>query len=227
MKAQKVNTALSKRAQIDKANTTTMVAAGVAAFLVVFSLVAAKSLIGQALYQNRVIGEKRKTLNQLKEDIAARDNLVKSYEAFVGTSQNVIGGNPLGSGDRDGDNGKIILDALPSKYDFPALTTSLEKLSNSQGLKIMSLTGIDDEAAQSAQQESSSPAPIPMQFELSVEGSYPQLQALIETFDKSIRPMQIQKLTITGNEGSVDAVVAAQTFYQPEKVLELKTKVVK
>ncbi len=221
------NTAgMTKRALIDKANTTTVIAAAVAAFLVVFSLVSSHALLSKAMYQNRVISTKKNTLEQLNKNLAARDDLVKSYEAFVSTSQNIIGGNPAGSGDRDGDNAKIILDALPSKYDFPALASSLEKLATTQGLQIESIVGTDDEVAQ-AEQQSAAPTPIAMDFQLSVRGAYQQIQGLSEVFEKSIRPIQVQKMTVNSNDGTVTATITAQTFYQPEKKLELRKKVVK
>jgi len=222
------NTAgLTKRALIDKANTTTVIAAAVAAFLVVFSVVASRALFSQAMYQNRVITAKKDTLHQLDENLAARDDLVKSYEAFVSTSQNVIGGNPAGTGDRDGDNAKIVLDALPSKYDFPALASSLEKLATNQGLQIEGIIGTDDEVAQSGGQSAAAPQPVPMDFQLTVKGAYQQVQGLTEVFEKSIRPIQMQKLTINSSEGNVTAGITAQTYYQPEKKLELRKKVVK
>jgi Tfp pilus assembly protein PilO len=224
---QTVNSPTSKRELINKANTTTLIAAGIAAFLVVFSLVSSKSLLSQAGYQNRVISEKKKTLKQLNSNIKARDTLVDSYEAFENTSSNIIEGNSNGTGDRDGDNAKIVLDALPSKYDFPALTASLEKLATGQGLAIESFTGSDDEVAQSTQQSSASPTPVDMAFEMKVTGGYPQLQSFISVLEHSIRPIQIQKLSVLSTDKGISEEITGKTFYQPEKVLELKAKVVK
>ena len=118
----------TKRALISKASSTMVVATAVAAFIFIFSAVASKALFSQAAYQNKVIAKKKQALATLKADISAVDNLNNSYKTFIGTPTNVLGGNPTGTGDQDGDNAKIVLDALPSKYDFPALTTSLEKL---------------------------------------------------------------------------------------------------
>jgi hypothetical protein len=228
MAAKLPNTAgLTKRALIDKANTTTVAAAAIAAFLVVFCLVSGRALLSQAMYQNRVISAKKDTLKQLNKNLEARDDLVKSYEAFVGTSQNVIGGNPSGSGDRDGDNAKIVLDALPSKYDFPALASSLEKLAGTQGLQLDTIVGTDDEVAQAGNETNATPVPVPMDFEVTVKGAYQQVQGLTETFEKSIRPIQVQKIVMNSTEGNVSATITAQTFYQPEKKLELRKKVVK
>jgi hypothetical protein len=218
----------TKRALIGKANSTIVIATAVAAFLVVFCGVASKTLISQASYQNRVIAAKKKAFATLQSDLNARDSLVASYRTFVDTPQNVLGGNPEGTGDQDGDNAKIILDSLPSKYDFPALTTSLEKLIESQGLDIVSINGVDEEITQAANQATGDdPQPIPMPIQVQVTGSYESIKSLINVFERSIRPIQVQKVEINGSEGSMTATIDAQTFYQPEKTLNIKSEVVR
>lgn len=211
---------------IDKTNARIVAITAVAAFIVVFTLVASKALISQAAYQNKVINDNKKALSQLKEDIKNTNSLVTSYQAFVSTSQNKIGGSPTGTGNKDGDNAKIILDALPSEYDFPALATSLEKLMNSQHVQIASIAGTDDEIAQSATKPTSKPQPIPIPFQVSVEGSYKNLQNLIGVFGKSIRPFQIKTVQLSGDQKSMTLAFTAQTFYQPAKTLNITTKVV-
>lgn len=217
----------TKRALISKANSTIVISTAVAAFLFIFCAVASKTLISQASYQNRVISSKKKALATLKSDLSARNSLVSSYKSFVGTPQNVLGGNPDGSGDKDGDNAKIVLDALPSKYDFPALATSLEKLVQNQGLTVLGISGTDEEVTQAANQTSATPQPIAMPFQVQVSGSYDSIRALVNDFERSIRPFQIQKVELSGAEGSMTATIDAQTFYQPEKGLNIKTEVVK
>jgi hypothetical protein len=217
----------TKRTLITKANSTMVIVTGIAAFVVVFSAVASKALISQASYQNRVIAVKKQALATLESDLSARDSLVASYKTFVGTPQNVLGGNPDGTGDQDGDNAKIILDSLPSKYDFPALATSLEKLISSQGLVIVGISGTDEEITQAVNQTDAEPQPIAMPFQLQVGGSYESIQSLVDVFRRSIRPFQVQKIEISGDEGSMTAVIDAQTFYQPEKSLTIKSEVVR
>jgi hypothetical protein len=219
----------SKRALIDKANTRIVVYVSIAAFILVFSLVAVKTLIGQAAYQNRVIDTKRVAVNQLKTDISATSELKTSYNAFTSTSQNVLGGSPGGNGAQDGNNAKIILDALPSAYDFPGLTTSLENLLTSQsGITIDSITGTDAEATEGANQSSSSPQPVPIPFNVAVTGSYGALQSVISAFEHSIRPIQVQTLSISGSDNSsLTLSIGAQTYYQPAKSLNISEKVVK
>ena len=220
-------TSFTKRSLINKANSTMVVATAAAAFVLVFALVAGKSLVGQMSYQNRVIGIKKTALKQLQADLEARDSLQQSYKAFIAESPNVLGGDPKGTGDKDGDNSELVLDALPSKYDFPALTTSLEKIITSQNLKIVNISGTDQEADQATKQTSPDPQPVAMPFQTQVSGPYTSVQSLVDVFLRSIRPFQIQTLELSGDESSMSATITAQTFYQPEKSLEIKQEVVK
>lgn len=227
MKTPNIGGFTTKRALIDKANTTTVIAAGIATFLVIFTLVSAKALTSQMAYQNKVIGGKKDTLKRLESNLEARDSLVSSYKAFVATPQNSIGGSTAGTGERDGDNAKIVLDALPSKYDFPALTSSLEKLTAANGLGIETITGIDDEVAQGAQAASSAPQQVPIAFQIKVKGPYIKLQDFVKATEKSIRPIKVQKQSIMASENGISLDITAETYYQPEKSLELKKEVVK
>jgi hypothetical protein len=218
----------TKRALISKANSTIVVATAVAAFIVIFAGVASKALLSQAAYQNKVISTKKKALATLKSDINAVGSLKDSYKSFVDTPQNVLGGNPAGAGDQDGDNAKIVLDALPSKYDFPALATSLEKLITSQGLSIQGITGTDEEVAQSTNQSSATPQPVPVPFQIRVSGSFDAIKNLVNVFERSIRPIQVQKIEVSSStQGAMTATIDAQTFYQPEKNLNIRTEVVR
>ncbi|HEY4161092.1 MAG TPA: hypothetical protein VGM08_03460 [Candidatus Saccharimonadales bacterium] len=217
-----------KRLMIDKANARIVAYVSVAAFILVFSLVATKTLVSQAAYQNRIIGAKRKAVTQLHNDITATTALKSSYDAFTSQPQNAIGGNPDGTGPQDGDNAKIVLDALPSSYDFPGLTTSLDNLlSAQQGVAINSISGTDDEVAQSANESSSSPQPEPMPFSVSVSGNYASMQNVIGVFERSIRPIQLQTLQITGSNNALIMNVTAQTYYQPAKSLNINEKTVR
>lgn len=220
-------TAFTKRSLINKANSTMVLATTIAAFVLVFTLVAGKSLLGQMSYQHRVIETKKTALQHLKDDLAARDQLQQSYKDFVAENPNVISGDAKGTGNKDGDNATIVLNALPSRYDFPALTTSLEKLINDQNLKIMSISGTDEEATQAANATSPNPQPIPMPFQVVVNGSYQSVQNLTDVMLHSIRPFQIQTLELSGDQNNMTARFAAQTYYQPEKNLNITTKVVK
>lgn len=213
----------TKRAQVDKAKTMLLALVAGASVITVFALVASKTFFSEASYLNRVSSEKEKALSQLKANKNAVSTLVDSYKTFATAAPNLLGGSPDGAGEKDGDNARLVLDALPSKYDFPALTASLEKLLS--GYNINSITGSDDTILQD--QASGAPQPVDMPFTLNVGTDYAGMKNLVTTFERSIRPFQILTFDLTGTNGTLQANIGAKTFYQPEKNLTIGTKVVK
>lgn len=214
----------TKRLQIDKANTRMVLFLAVSAFIAVFCLLASRALLGQRSYQARVINEKKKALGVLKANNQAATELVTAYKAFLSAPDNIIGGLPTGTADRDGDNAKIVLDALPSKYDFPALATSVEKVLSNRNLAIDTITGIDDELNQEAV---AAVQPVEMPFDTVVSGNLETAQDVLDIFQLSIRPIQIVKLTLSGGDTKLGIHVSAKTYYQPQKTISITHKEVK
>ena len=218
----------TKRLAIDKSKTQMVIIVAVASVVTVFSLVASKTVLSQNAYQNKVIKAKETAHKQLIVNLAAASSLVKSYDAFVSTDRNIIGGATKGTADKDGDSGKIILDALPSSYDFPALASSLEKILTSQNLKVSSITGTDDQVNQQANVSSPKPVPVPIPFSFSITGAnYNSVQLLIKTLEASVRPIQIDSMTIAGATDSMQVTITAHTYYQPAKNLTIGKQVIK
>ena len=215
-----------KRTLIEKSNATIVIVTSGACFIVVFCLVASLALVNQFSYQNRIITASKTALKQLQQNLQAVQSLKTSYSAFIGTPTNIIGGNPIGTGPQDGTNTKIILDALPSKYDYPALVTSLENILTSQSVQIQSITGTDAATSQVASQ-SSDPTPQPMPFQVVVSGNYTSIQNVIQAFDRSVRPFQIQSMELTGDQSKLTLTVTAQTYWQPAKSLSTRTEVIR
>lgn len=216
-----------KRSLIEKSNTTIVAVTSGACFVIVFCLVAGLSLLGQFSYQNRIIGADKKALKQLQSNVAATRDLETSYAAFTGTPTNIIGGDPHGSGPQDGSNTKIVLDALPSKYDYPALATSLENVLSSQSVQIQSITGTDDAANQAGNQSSTAPTPQPMPFQLVVLGNYSSIQNVVRALERSVRPFQIQTMELAGDQSQLTLTITAQTFWQPGVSLDAQTETIK
>lgn len=214
-----------KRTEVDKTNTRMIITVGIAAFLVVFSLVASYALWGRMVHQQKVITQKEAARDQLQANLDNIDELKVAYSAFTQTSDNILGGNPNGSGEKDGNNAKLVLDAMPSKYDFPALATSLEKVIKANGSSINSISGTDDEIAQTTSQSSKGPVEVPC--ELSAAGTYQSTQDLLTLLQRSIRPIQAKKLDLVSTNNNLIMTLTAATYYQPERTLKLQTKVVK
>ena len=190
-----------------------------------FSAFASRALLSQRAYQARVITEKQKALTQLEANNKAADELGNSYRQFVSGSVNIIEGSVTGKANKDGDNAKIVLDALPSKYDFPALATSLDKLFTVSGAKIDSITGSDDELNQASKVGSSDGA-VEIPFSVGVSGNAEVIQNLFNVLHRSIRPINITQLTFSVNGDSLSVQITAKTYYQPETILKYESKVV-
>lgn len=215
-----------KRLQIDKTNTNMVIILAVAAFVAVFSLVASRTLISQRSYQSKVIGEKKKALQQLKANNEAAKQLVESYKVFVASPDNIIAGSSTGTGDRDGDNAKIVLDALPSKYDFPALATSMEKVLLDQNYAIDTIAGVDDELNQ-LNASSTDIKPVEMPFDVIVIGNLDTAQGTLDIFRRSIRPIKVVKAEFTAEQTGLKTSISAISYYQPQKTVQITKQVVK
>lgn len=208
---------------IDRDNSRIVVAVAIAVFLVVFCGFALRTLFSQSLYHGRVIDEKTKTLRQLEDNQEALSSLEQSYLAFVNESENILGGSPSGDGPLDGDNAKVVLDALPGVYDYPALTSSFEKILKEGGYEINSLGGSEDASIQNVATNDVTPISIPYTFSFSssVDGA----EALLGTLQRSIRPMHVTRLNMTVNQnGSITTDVTLNTFFTQEKTFDLGSK---
>jgi hypothetical protein len=218
----------TKRLAITKANAQIVAIVAIASFLTVFCLFASKAVWSQTRYQARVTTAGEKAHQQLKQNIQAFSKLTASYKEFDSQTTNIIGGSSTGSGGNDGDNARIILDALPSTYDFPALTSSLEKILTAGNFHVDSIGGTDDQLNQQNNISSPNPQPVPMPFSFSVTNTnYPAVQQLINTLQLSIRPIQIDSLDLTGGTSNMSLTVDAHTYYQPGKSVNITQQVIK
>ncbi len=218
----------TKRLAISKANAQTVGVVAAAAFISVFCLVASKTVWSQNQYQAKVIAAKDKVNKQLTDDVSAYSKLASSYQTFDLRTKNIIGGSSSGSGDNDGRNAKIILDALPPSYDFPALASTLEKILTDNNYQISDITGVDDQLNQQTNLASPTPKPIEMPFSFTVaHATYDSTQQLIRGLQHSIRPIQIDALNLSGSTDDMTVTVKAHTYYQPTTSLTITKQVVK
>ncbi len=219
----------TKRLLVIKANTQVIIIISGAVAIATFSLIASRALLNQQSYQGRVIDKKSKALVQIKKNVDAVTKLKTAYSSFQNETVNVIGGKAVGVGSNDGDNAKIVLDALPSKYDFPAFASSIEKVYYSSPLfKLESFGGgTDDEIGQLGVKISPKVAPVDMNFSMSFSGNHKSILAALDTLQRSIRPIKITALQLGGSDDQMTMSVTAKTYYQPGIVRSTKTEVIK
>lgn len=235
-----------KHALVDKANTQIFVVVSVAVFIAVFCLFAARSLISQSLYQQRVISAQKEALDTLESNKVTAKEVEQSYISFATEPVNIIGGNPAGTGPRDGDNIKLVLDSLPSEYDYPAVSSSIEKIIVEGGYKIVSVGGKEDssqavplEATPVATTDATADATVSVEttdgatgiaseipFVFTVESNGENILKLLNTLEKSIRPFYIQSISISATQTGLETEVNIKTFFLPPKGLEVIKKAI-
>lgn len=201
-------TSLTKRQLIKKSTSTVVLSMAMAAFIVAFSLVILNFLWGLSGHNNRVIAEKSEASKQLSENV---ENIGALQASF-----NVFEAGETSSSD--------VLDALPSKYDFPALATSMESLVARSGMTLKGFGGNDQE--EEAIQSQTVPAPVEISFTLTVSGTYQDLQKLVDNIEKTTRPIKVVTVEIRGNDSSMQATIDAITYYQPATSLEVETRTI-
>jgi hypothetical protein len=220
----------SLHSQIQKAQTSLFIVVVVACMISIFCLTSAKVLLSQGAYQLHVLNARHQAVKQLNDNIKAANQLVDQYNNVFENSGplNVIGGkNDSGANavPPDGDNARIVLDALPTSYDFPALVSSLSKILNSDNVQNISIGGTDQSATAD---NAASAAPHPVNIDVPVSGSasYADLQKLINDLERSIRPYDITNLQLSGTNASMTFSLQMNTYYQPAKSLTVTNKVV-
>lgn len=223
--------ASSTRLRIDKTNSRILTIVVVAVFVSVFCLVSSKELLSQAAYQRRLLGARRATAAQMEKDKKAAATLVDQFaNVFVGGSPtNVLGGKAVTGGNAvppDGDNASIVLDSLPTTYDFPALISSVEKILTTNSISSPQISGTD-QSATADNKPSSAPKPVAINLTVAGQGSYDHVQKLIADFERSTRPFDVTSLQLTGNNSLMNFQMNVRTYYQQAKTLGIGSKEVK
>lgn len=220
---------IPKRVAIDKSNTQMVTIVAIASFVTIFCLVASKTIFSDNAYLQRVIDKQNVANKQLQQNISAYTSLTKSYKQFISKDPNVIGGQISGTGNsNDGNNAKIILDALPPAYDFPALASSIQNILQKDGLQITDITGTDNELSYLNNNAMPNPSPVQMPFSFTVSNTnYQAIGQLINSLQESIRPISIDTINVTGAGNNMTATITAHTYFQPAKSLSITQQVVK
>lgn len=213
-----------KHMQVNKTNSTVLILVGLAAFVIVLTGFLANALLTQRSYQSRVIDQKEIARDQMNENIENASKLQSSYQSFISTPVNIIGGSTQGSGNRDGDNARIALDSLPSSYDFPALITSVEKLAEELNLTITAISGQDQEATS---KDISSVSPVQMPIGIAISGSYGEVKEFTDVLERSIRPFKTNIFSLSGTDDSLRLEIDIATYFQPEKKFKVDEEIVR
>lgn len=212
-----------KHLQIDKSQTTMLVVIAITTAVAVFGIFGIKALVSKGLYQKKALHARREAADKLKSNYSAATTLFTQYKVFAEHEPNLLGGQIKGNASQDGDNARIVLDSLPSKYDAPALASSIEKVLTDQNFKFASLSVQDDPAGNPDTPETK-PTEKTITFTFIGSTTYAGAVKVLQAFERSIRPFDVTNLQISGTDQALQITVSVNTYYQPAKVLDLSPK---
>lgn len=219
----------TKRGEISQAQSRIMIIVSVATIVTVFCLASSKALLSQAGYQRRLVNAQKASVKQLTANESAAKTLVDQYNnVFLDPNgaTNIIGGRNDKSANAvapDGDNARVVLNALPTTYDFAGLISSVAKIMSLNSITSPNITGTDDSAAASST-PSANPEPVQIKLSISGQGKYDNVKNLIKDFERSIRPFDVTNLQLNGTNNSMSFTAQLSTYYQPAKTLDTVTK---
>jgi hypothetical protein len=214
-------TGLKKRQQIELAGRNMFAWVVIAAVAVSFCVAAGQYLFGKWQYNNKVLSAKYTASDTLAQNNTNAKDLKSNVDALIAN-------NDLATVKTDAadSNLKSILDALPTTSDPAALATSLQlAVLNRSGVTIESIT-VPPESEQ-IDPSLLPPTPQEIKFSFIVSGAYDKIQQSILDIERTIRPMRVDGINITGSDQNLRATVDATTYYQPSKSVNAALEVVK
>jgi hypothetical protein len=225
---------LKKRQQIENAGRSMFIWVAIASVAVSICIVTAQFLFQKWTYNNRVLDAKYKAADQLKKNITSAKQLQDAVNALVSNDD-------LASVKKstDDSNTQSVLDALPSRFDSTALATSFQQaiLSHSgvtiEGISVPSDQDPSVSTANAASGAGNAPTnttastPQEMRFTLTVSGGYDKIRGMLLDLERTIRPMKLTAIDLSGDDANMTATVAGLTYYQPSKSANIKQEVVK
>ena len=214
-------TGLKKRQQIQSASRTMFLWVAIAAVAVSVCAVSAQFFFQKFTYNNRVIGAKIKAADTLKKNIENAAQLKTEIDALVG-NQDLASVKV----NQDDTNNKVILDALPSVADSTALATSLQQaILSRSSVTIENITVPSLQTTEGAE-ASDTAAPVEQPFSISVSGSYDKIRAMLLDLERTIRPMKLNTINLSGGDAAMRVDVEGVTYFQPAKTTNIKTEAV-
>lgn len=223
--------ALRKRQQIAKANSMMFMWVAGASVVVGIALVASAFLLQKLWFNEKILSEKSKTASVLVQNNKVVEEL-KNQVRVLNTSQ-ALKDVMLPTEDQPI---QVVLDALPSDANSSALGASLqEKFLKGNGLELQSLNvdpveGVELLGDDSVQDASGATGSTVINFRFAVSAPVSNanaLKELLQRLERSIRPINLTAVQIETQGDRLSLEVTGNSYYEPAKTVELKTKTVK
>ena len=223
--------ALRKRQQIAKSNRTMFLWVAGASILVGTALVVAWFMGQKIVFNQQVLAEKQSTISTLEKNNEAIHDLKDNIRALE--ANEYLNNAKAKSDDKAL---QVVLDALPADANSLALGASLQKkfIDNTSGLRLEALavdpvSGVENTSSESSDDDDEdSENTNTVGFRMTVSAAdATTLKELLTKFERSIRVIDINALTLESTDSRLNMTIDGQAYYEPARVIELKDKVVK
>jgi Tfp pilus assembly protein PilO len=206
-----------KRPQINiqtDRSTTMMVFAGVAAVILAISIVGTKIVFQDAMFERKVLVRKKAASEQLVKNIKSVDGLRDNLKDLNKTPET---------------SNKQILNVLPSTFDFPQTSATIEGLANKNGIEVesISMVGDEDTVVSSGVMTSDSNEVQSMVIGISAKGSYPNIRQFLTDLTNSRRAFGIEVADISGRGAQLSTTINVRAYYKPIVSTDIKKEVIK
>jgi len=224
---QKDQIALRKRTLIAKSNRTMFLWVAVVSVVIGAAAVIGIFLFQKLLFNEKVLGEKEKTVSTLNANNKAVSGLEE--EMRVLDTNEALGAVKATGTDQAL---QVVLDALPSSANSPALGASLQNklLAGVDGISLESLQVQPVQGVELLSEGTSAAADNSISFSFSVRGPQSSLAEVLTRLERSIRTIKVLSITIQGQSAENDSAtmsVQGLAYYEPGKKIQLIPKVVK
>lgn len=213
------NNIVRKQSKIDQTRQTVLYWVMGASALVGMGVVIIALLMQTMIYNQRVIGEKNKTVRTLTANIEAAKEL-KDKINKLNTNEELKAVQVSDSAQAV----QSILDALPADANDLALGASLQDklLKDIPGLKIQQIqitptSGAGGNVAASNSENS-------ITFSLTISGTPDALQEALKRLERSIRAIDVVNITASTSGKELTMQISATAPYQPPALIELQSK---
>ena len=227
-------TGVKKRQEIDKARKQLFAWVAIASAAVVVCITVGINIFHQIQYQTKVNGELGKTEKTMKDNVTNSKKVIRSVDKLR-TNEALASVNKP-----DGSNVfQVVLDGMPTSNDAVALSSSIQSkiLEPSTGVTIESInvesTGAGDtgeatggSASSSPSSNGSFPTAQPISFTVTMTGSFEQINNALKSIEKTIRPIDINSMSIQGTDSKLEVTLSCTTYYTEPVKFKLGEKTV-
>jgi cell division protein FtsB len=216
-------TGVRKRQQIQQANRAMLTWVAVASAVATVCIVLGINFIQRIVYNGKIINEISQTKSTLDKNLATVNSL-KANVNKLEANQNLI------ALENSGDTAfQVVIDALPTEDNRTGLASSIqEKILVSSGVQVeqVSVTdsGVAVETTDSTTQSSVKPTPQTITFGFVINGDYDSIRGALAAIEKTIRPIKIDVMSVTGTSDALQATFTATTYYMPSVLYKLGEK---